>query len=313
MTYGNHYHIPVLSQEVCDALCTKNSQRVLLDATLGGGGHFRLLARRLERDAILVGVDRDPDAVAWNRDHPVESRATIIIEQGRFSGIKEILHKHAIEKIDGIIADLGVSSYQLDNLQRGFSFMRQCALDMRMNQREGETAADLIGSLPVGELSEVLETCGDVRNAPRMAAALKSAAVPLRSSGDLRECLDREYGRRLPYRVLAKVFMALRVSVNDEHNELRRFLASVVPLLTEGGRIAVIAYNSIEDRIVKNFYRSHVRRCICPKAALFCSCGKPGVFKRLSRPIIASSEERAQNPRARSARLRVAEIKMGEA
>ncbi|MBN1576737.1 MAG: 16S rRNA (cytosine(1402)-N(4))-methyltransferase RsmH [Chitinispirillaceae bacterium] len=314
MMYCDHYHTPVLSQEVCEVLCSKNKKGVVLDATLGGGGHFNMIARQLESGAKLIGLDRDPDAVAGNREHPVDSRATIIIEQGRFSQIKEILGKHAIKKVDGVIADLGVSSFQIDNVDRGFSFMRECGLDMRMNQHEGETASKLIDRLSVGELSDILETCGEVRNAPRMAAALKNAPMPLRTSGDLRECLNREYGRQLPYKVLAKVFMAIRISLNDEINELRRFLESIVPLLAAGGRIAVISYHSIEDRIVKSFFRSQERHCICPEAALFCSCGRPGQLKRITKsPIFASVQEIEQNPRARSARLRAAEKESGGA
>ena len=179
---------------------------------------------------------------------------------------------------------------------------------MRMNPREGEAAFELLERLPVEKLSCILERRGDVRNAPRMAAVLKAAPTPLRTSGDLRECLKREYGGDLQYKVLAKVFMALRMTVNDELDELRLFLESTMKLLAEGGRMAVISYHSLEDRMVKEFFRDHERHCICPDIALFCSCGKPGQLKRITRrPIVASDKEIQRNPRARSARLRVAE------
>jgi 16S rRNA (cytosine1402-N4)-methyltransferase len=305
------FHVPVLAQEVCDAIC-RNKRGVFFDATLGGGGHFGMVARRLEDGATLIGVDRDPDSIAWNREHPVAGNATVIIEQGRFSQIDEILGGRGIPSIDGAIADLGVSSFQIDSVHRGFSFMQECELDMRMNPREGETAFELIERLPVEKLSCILESMGDIRNAPRMAAALKAAPAPLRTSGELRECLKREYGGHLQYKVLAKVFMALRIAVNNELDELHQFLAATMKLLAEGGRIAVISYHSLEDRMVKEFFRAHEHHCICPEEALLCSCGKPGQLKRITRrPIVASDKEIKQNPRARSARLRVAEKDSG--
>lgn len=300
------YHVPVLSNEVRDLLC-RDKQGVYLDVTLGGGGHFGMMARILERGATLVGMDRDPDAVAWNRSHPVESPAKIIVEQGRFSQVKTLLAMHHIGSVDGVLADLGVSSFQIDTAPRGFSFMKDCDLDMRMDPTRGESAADLITRLSVDELAAVLETYGEVRNASRMAAAIKKD-VPLQTSSALRECLAREYGAEMKYKVLAKVYMALRIAVNDELNELRGFLETMLDVLADGARLVVMSYHSLEDLIVKDFFRSHERRCICPKEALYCTCGTPGKLKRITRkPIVASAEEIGLNPRSRSVRLRAAE------
>jgi 16S rRNA (cytosine1402-N4)-methyltransferase len=300
------YHVPVLSNEVINLLCHAK-QGVYLDATLGGGGHFGMMARMLETGATLIGVDRDPDAVAWNRDHPAASPATIIVEQGRFSEIRDILDRNHIGAIDGALADLGVSSFQIDTSERGFSFMRECELDMRMNPHTGESAADLLDRLSVDELAVVLETYGEVRNAPRMAAALKKA-VPLRTSIAVRECLAREYGAEMKYKVLAKVFMALRIAVNDELNELRGFLAAMLDVLADGGRLAVMSYHSLEDLLVKEFFRANEQHCTCPNEALLCTCGTPGRLKRITRkPVLASASELELNPRSRSVRLRVAE------
>ena len=307
MIDSSAYHTPVLVEEVCDALCRKNNG-VYIDATLGGGGHFSALAKRLGQDAMLVGIDRDPDAVSWNRLHPVTGSATVIIENARFSEVGQVCDKNGIVSVDGVLLDLGVSSFQIDNAGRGFSFMQECGLDMRMNAHKGEQARDLIGRLSADELASVLERYGEVRNARRMAAAIKNYPDRILTSSDLKHCLGREYGEQLHYKVLAKVFMALRIAVNDELSELRRFLESITALLSTGGRIAVISYHSLEDRIVKDFFRGNEPHCICPKAALRCTCGTPGVLKRITRkPVVASGHEITRNPRSRSARLRIAE------
>lgn len=311
MDRETQYHVPVLGREVCTALCHKKNGTIL-DATLGGGGHFRMIAKKLTSGATLVGIDRDPDAIAWNRKHPVTTRANVIIEQARFSEIKDVLQKYGINKIDGVIVDLGVSSFQLDSPERGFSFMEDCKLDMRMNPDEGESAGELINRLSVDELTEILSEFGEVRNAPRMARAMKNAKRPLKTSGDLDACLSGEYGGGLRYKVLAKVYMALRIAVNGELRELRLFLKSALSFLADGARIAVIAYHSLEDRIVKEFFREHEPHCVCPRETPACTCGCPGQLKRINRkPIKASVQEVFYNTRARSARLRIAEITTG--
>jgi 16S rRNA (cytosine1402-N4)-methyltransferase len=307
MTEIDAYHVPVLSREVGDALCS-DKDGCYVDATLGGGGHFRALASMLSASGTIIGIDRDPDAVDWNRRHPAATGATVHIEQARFSEVKDVCAKYAIALVNGVLLDLGVSSFQIDNPERGFSFMRECTLDMRMNAHEGENAAEIIRRLSVEELTEILAVYGEVRNAKRMAATIKNSAEEITTSFALRSCLAREYGEHLKYKVLAKVFMALRIAVNNELDELRRFLDTIPSLLADGGRIAVISYHSLEDRMVKEFMRSNEPRCICPKEALRCSCGRPGRLKRVTRKaIVASGEEIASNPRARSARLRIAE------
>jgi 16S rRNA (cytosine1402-N4)-methyltransferase len=307
MTGQSDYHIPVLSREVRDALC-KRKNGCYVDATLGGGGHFRALAAELSAEATLIGIDRDPDAVVWNRRHPATTAATVVLEHARFSEVAAICRNHAITSVDGVLLDLGVSSFQIDQPERGFSFMQECSLDMRMNAQEGERATDLITRLSVDDLAHVLATYGEVRNAGRMARVIKNGAGSITTSAGLRECLAREYGVQLKYKVLAKVFMALRIAVNDELGELRRFLAAMPELLANGGRIAVISYHSLEDRIVKEFFRENEPHCICPKAALRCTCGTPGRLKRISRKAISAAEDEiVVNPRARSARLRIAE------
>jgi 16S rRNA (cytosine1402-N4)-methyltransferase len=311
MSTPEQYHIPVLSQKVVELLC-RNKNGVYVDATLGGGGHFRMLGKELASSAVLIGVDRDRDAIMWNRKHPVETEAAVIIEHSKFSDVKTILDRNGIEKIDGILMDLGISSFQIDNAQRGFSFMRQCDLDMRMNQENGITARELILQSTEEELAAILSNYGEVKNASRMAAVLKAVGPTLETSEDLQNSMTKEYGAPLRYKVLAKVFMALRIAVNDEFEELRTLLDDATSFLRAGGRIAVIAYHSLEDRIVKTFFREHEHHCICPKEALYCTCGVPGTLKRvIGKPVVASTDEIENNPRARSARLRVAEKTTG--
>ena len=306
MTETSDYHVPVLCREVVDALCNgKNG--CFIDATLGGGGHFSALARKLSTGATLIGIDRDADAIEWNRRNPTATAASVHLEHARFSEITRICETLSISSVDGVLIDLGVSSFQIDHPERGFSFMQECGLDMRMNTREGAPAMDLIDRFSVEELAGVLATYGEIRNARRMAMAIKSSPEAIRSSSALRTCLTREYGQ-LKYKVLARVFMALRIAVNDELGELRTFLAAIPELLADGGRIAVISYHSLEDRMVKEFFRNNEPHCICPSSVLRCTCGRPGKLKRVNRKaIVASEDEIAVNPRARSARLRIAE------
>ena len=271
-----------------------------------------MIAQQLLSGATLVGIDRDPDAIRWNREHPVKSDAAVIVEQARFSEVIAVLDKYAVGSVDGALIDLGVSSFQIDSATRGFSFMQQCDLDMRMNSTAGMSASDLINHSSVDELADILEKYGEIRNAPRMAAAIKRAECVPQTSEQLRKCLSAEYGSDVKFKVLAKVFMALRIAVNDELSELEHFLQAIVFRMKEGARLAVISYHSLEDRIVKRFFRENEPHCICPKEALFCTCGKPGLLKRITRKAVTASPQEVNiNPRSRSARLRVAE-KHGE-
>lgn len=304
------YHKPVLADEAVALLCGQD-RTVFVDGTLGGGGHFDALGEKLGHDAILIGIDRDPDAVNFNisRQHPTSAR--IIIEQCCFSELDKVVQKHGILQVHGILLDLGVSSFQIDNSHRGFSFMQDCTLDMRMNPVKGIPAHELIKVSSVSELGGILKNYGEVRNALRMAECIKAFGRKIHTSGDLKECLAGEYGGDLKYKILAKVFMALRIAVNDELGELERTLETGISVLAPGGRMAVITYHSLEDRIVKEFFRGHEPHCTCPKAALMCTCGRPGDLTRITRkPVTAGAEEVELNPRSRSALLRVVEKKV---
>jgi 16S rRNA (cytosine1402-N4)-methyltransferase len=307
MSEEQFYHEPVLKDDVVKLLIG-NLAGVYLDCTLGGGGHFRAIAGKLEKEATLIGIDRDPDAISWNRQNMVNKDLRIIIEQSRFSEFDEVLKKYEIAGVDGVLLDLGVSSWQIDSKDRGFSYMGEGALDMRMNKEEGMPADEYIASLSEAELCHILNEYGEVQNAARMARTLKTCEFPIKTSQDLRNCLSKEYGPNMKYKVLAKIFQALRIAINDELGELDRFLNKAIDYLKPQGRLAVMAYHSLEDRMVKEFLRSAENPCVCPKEFPMCVCGKKPLIKRIThKPVLASDQEIVSNPRSRSVRLRVAE------
>lgn len=306
MSAEKFYHEPVLKDEVCTLLITDKSG-CYLDCTLGGGGHFRAIAGRLSSDAVIIGIDRDMDAINWSRNNIPENGPKMIIEQSQFSQFDNVLKKHNIELLNGALLDLGVSSFQIDKVERGFTYMQDSNLDMRMNTSEGIPASELIEKSTEDELATILAEYGEVHNAARMARVIK-AKEGLKTSSDLRRCLTQEYGPNLQIKVLAKVFQALRIAVNDELGELKTFLDKITRYLVPGGRLAVIAYHSLEDRIVKDFIREQELGCICPIDAPYCTCNKQVLLKRVTKKAVQASEEEInRNPRSRSARLRVAQ------
>ena len=303
------YHMPVLLRECIDALAVK-PEGVYLDCTLGGGGHFRGIVERLDERGTAIGIDRDGESIQRGKDHSADAKPRLLFEQCRFSAFDMVLKKYSIQSVDGILIDLGVSSRQIDDLNRGFSYRADTKLDMRMNPEDTVTAEKIISRSTEEELAAILNEYGDIQNPRRMANAIASfsRARAITTSGDLRECLENEYGAPVKYKVLSKVFQALRIAVNNELDEIRACLSKTLRYLVKGGRLAVIAYHSLEDRIVKNFMRDNERRCVCPPHEPLCRCQKPGLLRRVNRKAIRASRQEIQtNNRARSAVLRVAE------
>ncbi len=303
------YHTPVLLNEVLQFLDVKQGG-IYVDCTLGGGGHFWAIASRLSEKGVMVGIDRDLEAVEHNRKRSAAAvKATTIISRGRFSDFDKVLDENGIECVDGFLLDLGVSSHQIDEPQRGFSYMLDSTLDMRMDSTAGITARELLLSSTREELTHILECFGEIRNASRMARALKDWLEhrSLDTSTDIRNCIISEYGPNVKYKVLAKLFQALRIAVNRELEELTMFLHKSLGYLCAGGRLAVISYHSLEDRAVKEFIVANEGKCICPRDLPVCVCDKPSLLKRVSRKaVVPKEEELKSNPRSRSARLRVA-------
>lgn len=281
----SEYHNPVLLKESVDALIGR-ADGAYADATFGGGGHSREILSRLGPQGTLMAFDRDADAAA---NAPRDNRFTLIRNNFRF--IHNYVLRDCPQGLDGILADLGVSSHQLDTARRGFSFRFFAPLDMRMNSKGEKTAADIINAYPREELERVLWTYGEVSNARQMAALIEKARekASILTTGQLDEALAAALPRNGEHKVLAKVYQALRIEVNDEMRSLEKFLEGAAASLKPGGVLAVITYHSLEDRTVKNFIRQST------------------VLEAVNRkPIVPGEEEIRKNTRARSAKLRAA-------
>ena len=278
-----------------------------MDATVGLGGHAEALLRQ-HSSVTVLGIDRDPQALAKSRERLALFGERVRLRQGRYESLIDILEAERIAEIDGLLADLGVSSLQLDDAARGFSFRVEGPLDMRMSSA-GPTAADLVNGLEEAELMRILREYGEEPMARRIAAAIV-AARPIETTTQLAEVI-RSVKRKRPHEKIDPAtlsFQALRIATNEELTGLERFLEDAVGRLKPGGRIAVISFHSLEDRVVKRTLRRLEGECVCPPRMPFCRCGAKQVVKVLTRkPVKAGEEEMARNPRSRSARLRVAE------
>ena len=302
-------HEPVLLQEILDLLRPARPDGTIVDATAGLGGHSEALLRKHPRLRLLA-IDRDPEAVerAGERLRPFADRVTLA--RGRHETLIEILKQHGIDAISGLLADLGVSSMQLDDAQRGFSFRYDAPLDMRMGA-EGRTAADLVASLDERELVRILRDYGEEPMARRIAAAIVAARAeaPIETTGRLAEVI-RSVKKARPHQIdpSTLTFQALRIATNEELIGLDRFIDDAVAVLEPAARIAVISFHSLEDRIVKQAFRRLEGECTCPPGLPVCGCGARAIVNVLTgRPVTASEEEIERNPRSRSAKLRVAE------
>lgn len=294
------YHVPVLAQASIEALAIK-PEGVYVDATFGGGGHAALILQRLGDKGRLLAFDQDDDARANLPDDP---RLAFIPHN--FRHLQRWLKLYGFEQVDGILADLGVSSHQLDQAERGFSYRFEADLDMRMDRQNGPTAADILNTYPAEELQRIFSEYGEVRNARTLAAQILAARShrPLKQISDflaIAEPLAR--GDRIRY--LSQVFQALRIEVNDEMGALSDFLAQAIDTLRPEGRLAVITYHSVEDRLVKHFLKAGNAEGL-PKQDFFGRIERP--FRLVEKkPVLPSAQEIKQNPRARSAKLRVGE------
>jgi 16S rRNA (cytosine1402-N4)-methyltransferase len=294
------YHLPVLAKESIEALAIRQSG-VYVDATYGGGGHSRLILNELGEKGKLYAFDQDDDAL---QNLLYDGR--FVFNHHNFRFLQRFLRLHGETQVDGILADLGVSSHQLDEAERGFSFRFDADLDMRMNRSEERTAADILNDYAPGELQRIFSEYGEVRNACTLAQSIarERNVAPLKTIGDLlRAAEPLVRGNRNRY--LAQIFQALRIEVNDEMGALKEFLEAALQVLKPGGRLVVISYHSIEDRMVKNFLKTgNVEGEV--KSDFFGKIERP--FTLVNRGIITPSEkEMSENPRARSAKMRAGE------
>jgi 16S rRNA (cytosine1402-N4)-methyltransferase len=302
-------HEPVLLQEILEALRHTREDGILVDATVGLGGHSEALLREHPRLRLLA-IDRDPAALEKSRERlrPFADRVTFA--RGRHEELIEILKQHGMTEIGGLLADLGVSSMQLDDAQRGFSFRHDAPLDMRMGS-EGVSAADLVRTLEESDLARILRDYGEEPMARRIARAIVEArsAAPIETTARLAEVI-RSVKKGRPHEIdpSTLTFQALRIATNEELVGLEKFIDDAVSVLEREGRIAVISFHSLEDRIVKQAFRRLEGECKCPPGMPVCGCGAVAIVRVLTgRPVTASEEEISKNPRSRSAKLRVAE------
>ncbi len=302
------YHIPVLGQEICAKLLT-NLNGNYYDGTLGGGGHAELILNHLTPSSHYIAVDRDSEAISFAFKR-LGKFSNITFYQGIFSSFGPALEKAGISDLDGVLLDLGVSSHQIDNDQRGFAFRPGVALDMRMNANDETTAADILATYEQDALKDIFKKYGEERHAGRIAKEIvaRRASGPIRSSEQLMQIIQRCVPGKFLTKSYARIFQALRIEVNQELKILEDALAESLNYLKTGGRIAVLSYHSLEDRIVKVFLQEQENPCTCPPDLPYCVCGKKPVMKRIKPSFITASEQEIkQNPRARSAKMRVGE------
>ncbi|WP_053956885.1 16S rRNA (cytosine(1402)-N(4))-methyltransferase RsmH [Inediibacterium massiliense] len=305
-------HVSVLLEECIENLNIKPNG-IYVDGTLGGGGHSQKICEKLGKDGLLIGIDQDQEALcaAQNRLSIYDNQKLFV--HNNFSNIKKILEDNQIEKIDGILLDLGVSSYQLDEESRGFSYMHDAPLDMRMDRRGNFTARDVVNDYDEKEIARIIKEYGEDRWAKRIASFIvkERASKPIETTGELVEVIKKAIpaaARREGPHPAKRTFQAIRIEVNNELGILEDTVRDVSEKLNEGGRICIITFHSLEDRIIKNVFKDLSTACKCPKEYPICQCGGVAVLKRISKkPILPSDTEVEENPRSRSAKLRVAE------
>ena len=304
-------HIPVLLHEVLEGLAIR-PDGIYVDGTLGGAGHSSRIAAKLTTGR-LIGIDRDNVALeaAAERLKPYEDRVTLV--HANFCDMDQALQELGIDKVDGILLDLGVSSPQLDDGQRGFSYMTDAPLDMRMNGEDVRDARQIVNKWSYEELKRILYDYGEERFAPRIAAAIcrRREQAPIETTLELVDVIKSAMpasALREKQHPAKRSFQAIRIAVNDELGAVETVMEKAVPLLNPGGRLAVITFHSLEDRIVKNAMAEAAKGCTCPPSFPVCVCGKKPQVRIVTRkPIVSGEEELERNPRARSAKLRICE------
>jgi 16S rRNA (cytosine1402-N4)-methyltransferase len=302
-------HTPVLLKESIDYLITSKSG-VYFEGTLGFGGHTQEILKRLDETGRVVSTDVDLNAFNFCREK-YKNEKRVRLYNFNFSLIDVIAKVESIEFFDGILADLGVSSFQLDDAAAGFSYKVDTELDLRLNKSLRETAADFINQESEEKIAEVIFEFGEERNSRKIARSITDFRKNenFETTGDLRKVISSVTNPRYLTKTLSRVFQALRIYINDELGQLRSFLENSMSVLNSGGRLVVISYHSLEDRIVKEFFKYENLSCVCPLGSPICTCGK---VKRLNiitkKPVVPTESEIENNKRAHSAKMRVAEL-----
>jgi 16S rRNA (cytosine1402-N4)-methyltransferase len=305
------YHTPVMAQEVLDYLIIPSKKQKIIDGTLGFGGHSKLMLNKNDQ-AELLGIDRDDTAIKFTTDLLSFAKERVVIAKGKFSDLATISESIGWNKVDSILLDIGVSSLQIDKGERGFSFRENGPLDMRMDNKQKRTASQILNFSCVEDLAKIFREYGEIKQAWKLANAIvdRRADNPWFYTHELAELcreiltLTRKNGPPAP----TLCFQALRIAVNDELGELKRAVESSIKMLNKGGRLCVISYHSLEDRIVKKIFRDEAAGCICPPGLPICMCDHKAVIKLINKkPMIPKAAEIKINRRAGSAKMRIAE------
>ncbi len=306
------HHISVMPQETVKGLVTR-LDGIYVDCTLGGAGHSHMIADMLTPEGRLIGIDQDEAAILTATERLSDCRCQVDIVRSNFSQLGKVLEDLQVAEVDGVLFDLGVSSHQLDTAERGFSYMQDAPLDMRMNQDAPLSAYDVVNTYDVEELNRIFKEYGEERWSKRIAEFILEArkAKPVETTGELVDIIKRA----VPAAVrnakgghpAKRIFQAIRIEVNDELGILENAFRTAVAHLRPGGRIAIITFHSLEDRIAKNVLREMSRGCICPPHQPICTCGHEPEVKLLVKGIAASKDELEHNSRSKSAKLRIAE------
>jgi 16S rRNA (cytosine1402-N4)-methyltransferase len=313
LTHPSAPHRPVLLKEVLELLRPAPGSTIV-DATLGPGGHAEAFLARVSPGGLVIGLDRDPAALVFARERLESFGDRFVALQGDYRDLVPRLHAEGIVIVDAVLADLGISSYQLDDPARGFSFSLDGPLDMRMDPSSSDpSAADLVATLDESALRSLIATWGEERLAGRIARAIvrERSRRPIATTGELARIVEDAAGpaaRRFRIHPATRTFQALRIAVNGEIEGIPAFVAGAVSLLRRGGRLGVISFHSLEDRAVKKAMHDLSDRCVCPPGLPVCGCGRENIVRNItSRVVVPSPDEIASNPRARSAKLRVVE------
>jgi len=299
-------HIPVLYQDIIHALQPRSGGSYV-DCTLGAGGHAQGILEASQPDGKLLGLDLDPQAIAIAEKRLASFGERVRIERASYVELSRVLESIGWKGVNGIVFDLGVSSMQFDTPERGFSFQQDAPLDMRFSPDSPLSAAELVNQMSEAELAEIIFRYGEDRNARRIARAIVRAR-PLETTKQLAAVVAGTGGARDHLHPATRTFQALRIAVNEELKSIEAALPQAVQALNKGGRLAVISFHSLEDRIVKDFINQESTDCLCPPRQPQCTCGHKASLKKITRkPIVPAETEITENPRARSAKLRIAE------
>lgn len=305
-------HKPVFLNECIESLNIR-ANGIYVDGTLGGGGHSEAICAKLGKEGLLIGIDRDGDAIAAAKERLKNAGCRTLFVRSNYSDIKDVLRELEIDKIDGAMLDLGVSSFQLDNPERGFSYMNDAPLDMRMDQSEKLTAYEVINDYEKRQIANIIRAYGEERWSSRIADFIVKARreKPIETTFELVDIIKSAIpaaARREGPHPAKRTFQAIRIEVNGELEGLKSAVNDFMDVLSPEGRLAIISFHSLEDRIVKEAFVKAEEPCTCPKNIPVCVCGKVPSIRRITRkPILPSEEECDSNPRARSAKLRVCE------